>query len=1067
MAKAALGAVVGYLHNLTAHHQGGQQPDSALLGAFLHHNDKTAFEALLRRHGPMVLRTCLRAVGRVQDAEDAFQATFLVLAQQAASIRKREALAGWLHGVALRMANQARRSAARRRSHEAHVPQLATPDPALCAAWREIHTILDEEIERLPSGLRGAFVSCCLENKSCAETAKHQGVVEATIWKRLQRARRLLQDRLTRRGVSLTLVLAATAVGGHSAPAAVPRLLAMSTAHAAAQVATGQALAGISVPLKVLALVRGVNRAMVLNQCKMVVFMLLCAGSVGAGISWTTLGRAAMEAASRPGLAVAQEPIDEPTPQPPFSAGKPSVSGIMPVAARPQAGFPVKTRIAQAANAQPMAPIAQTVEKERNPKPPGSVTFSGRVVGPDGRPVTGAKVYSTSEWASVDRQTSSPERATTGPDGRFSFSVVEDKSGSSTIIAASAPNLGVSWIKVRPDGKRDDLTIQLVPDDEPIHGEIVDRQGQPVAGARLRVEKINAAPGEDLTDWLTAVKAMKQRTWELEKQYLSRFTVAVPLQTTTDAGGRFRLPGIGRNCLVLALLEGPSIATEHLHILTQQGPPIQGLEFEGRRDKDPRRVTTYYGSSFRHAAAPTRPIVGVVRDKDTKDPLPDVVIWAKKLANHPLNYLETQAFIRTTTDARGRYELVGMPIGAGNRLAFKAPTELPYLQINADVPENSDAGPVTLDLDLKRGVWIEGKITDKATGKPVNQQFMGGALYILQRKNPNLRDYAGIEWFQFQGGRVEADGSYRLLGLPGPGVIAISGGGNYLPARERSDEYGAKGLSQDEFPDTFRNGSTIAVCRVNPPSGAPAFKRDLTVDPGWKFTCTVLGPDGKPLAGARTCGPNGRFWFEGAMPAVFTAWANPHFPLDIVCQHVKKGLIGVAKAPSKDGEAITVRMQPAATVVGRLVDTAGKPRASVELELEFQPKPLNGWTHYLPEPIKTDPEGRFRIALLAPDLDYRLSDGQSVLQFGTGLQSGETKDLGEVRISLPRHPAALRAVEDEPPRTFSALWLVGTGLVLLWAAFSVFLFVRHRRRGRAKPIDPQTPPSAAGPVPGD
>jgi hypothetical protein len=208
------------------------------------------------------------------------------------------------------------------------------------------------------------------------------------------------------------------------------------------------------------------------------------------------------------------------------------------------------------------------------------------------------------------------------------------------------------------------------------------------------------------------------------------------------------------------------------------------------------------------------------------------------------------------------------------------------------------------------------------------------------------------------------------------------------------------------------------------------------------------------------------------MPAVFTAWANPLFPLDIVCQHAQKGLIGVAKAPSKDGEAITVRMQPAASLVGRLVDAAGKPRAGVALELEFQPKPLNGWMAYLPEPIKTNPDGRFQIALLAPEMDYRLSDGQNVLHFGTGLQCGETKDLGEVRILQARHPAAVRDVvvgdvEAASPRRFSALWIPSGGLALVLAALGGLQLIRRRRGRAARSVAPQTSPADPDPTSGD
>ncbi len=172
MATAQLGAVLRHIRNLPADQKTNEQTDGELIRAFMTRKDQAAFEIIVKRHGPMVLQVCRGVLGNVHDAEDAFQATFLVLAQQSASIRKKESLASWLHGVAYRMATNARRAAARRRKHEQQASPTQAADPALRAAWQELQALLDEEIEGLPESFRGPFVLCCLENKSSAEAAR-------------------------------------------------------------------------------------------------------------------------------------------------------------------------------------------------------------------------------------------------------------------------------------------------------------------------------------------------------------------------------------------------------------------------------------------------------------------------------------------------------------------------------------------------------------------------------------------------------------------------------------------------------------------------------------------------------------------------------------------------------------------------------------------------------------------------------------------------------------------------------------------------------------------------------
>jgi RNA polymerase sigma factor (sigma-70 family) len=282
MAETTLGAAIRHVRTLAVPDR--DQTDGELLSAFMA-GDQAAFAVLVRRHGPLVLGVCRRVVHRLQDAEDVFQAAFLLLARRAAAVRRCPSLAAWLHGVAYRMAKNAQRAAARRHRHEGRVEPARTRSPEWEAAWREVQTVLDDEVERLPAFCREPFVLCCLEHHGCAEVARRLGVKEGTVWSRLDTAKKRLRRRLAQRGVDLTAVLAAAALAPGDAAASVPKSLVAAAVQAAAP---DGPVAGL-VSATVTALVNGANRAMILNQVKMVgVLLLTTVGALGVSVGAAT-----------------------------------------------------------------------------------------------------------------------------------------------------------------------------------------------------------------------------------------------------------------------------------------------------------------------------------------------------------------------------------------------------------------------------------------------------------------------------------------------------------------------------------------------------------------------------------------------------------------------------------------------------------------------------------------------------------------------------------------------------------------------------------------------------------
>src|SRR5579871_4800979 len=335
--------VLKYIRGMAATQRARESSDAELLVAFVAKRDQAAFAEMVRRYTPLVLRVCRCVLrGHVQDAEDALQATFLLLARKAGSIRKKDSLAEWLHGVAYRVAKNARRGSQRRRLHEekADAGQQRAPDWE--AGWREVQGLLHDEIARLPKAFREVFVLCCLEEKSGGQVARQLGIKEGTVSSRLTKARHLLRNRLARRGVDLSAVLAGLAIW-QSQAASASISLASQTARAVILAVTDNPAASGTISAGAAALAEGVNRAMFRTQCKLFTIVLL-ASSLSAGMV---------------GLCFVSRP---------------------PVAAQ-EAPPPAAPKVAAAS--QPKA----------NKDDSTALVLSGRVLDPAEKPVAGAKVY--------------------------------------------------------------------------------------------------------------------------------------------------------------------------------------------------------------------------------------------------------------------------------------------------------------------------------------------------------------------------------------------------------------------------------------------------------------------------------------------------------------------------------------------------------------------------------------------------------------------------------------------------------------------------------------------------
>jgi RNA polymerase sigma factor (sigma-70 family) len=231
----------------------------------------------------MVLDVCRSVLGNEQDAEDAFQATFLILAQKAGTIRKKASVGSWLYGVAYRTARQARLRSARRQRHESACPRRNAAFPPDDPSWREVQQLLHAELSRLPERYRAPLVHCYLEGKSQEDTARLLGVSRSTLQRRVDSGRALLQTRLVRQGLGPVVVLAAAAWPSVTASALVPFVLQDSTVNAAALIGAGEVVKSVISP-RVVALMEGVLKAMFLTKLKVISAVVLTV-LVGTGLA--------------------------------------------------------------------------------------------------------------------------------------------------------------------------------------------------------------------------------------------------------------------------------------------------------------------------------------------------------------------------------------------------------------------------------------------------------------------------------------------------------------------------------------------------------------------------------------------------------------------------------------------------------------------------------------------------------------------------------------------------------------------------------------------------------------
>jgi RNA polymerase sigma factor (sigma-70 family) len=288
MPKPLFADILCYLRRTCGAQAARDLTDGELLKRFLADRQDPAFTVLVQRHGRMVQAVCQRVLGDAHSAEDAFQATFMVLVRRAASLRGHKPLGSWLHAVARRVALRARAQAGLRRQKERRYNPMPRSEPLDDLTWRELRLVLDEEITRLPEKLRAPIVLCYLEGRTNKQAAEELGCPKSSLASRLEQGRELLRHQLTHRGMALSASALATTLGEKALGAPVGALLTINTAKAAATVGAGKLAVGGFVSAQAIALAKETLASMVGIKGNLIVLLLVFSlGGAGfAGYGW-------------------------------------------------------------------------------------------------------------------------------------------------------------------------------------------------------------------------------------------------------------------------------------------------------------------------------------------------------------------------------------------------------------------------------------------------------------------------------------------------------------------------------------------------------------------------------------------------------------------------------------------------------------------------------------------------------------------------------------------------------------------------------------------------------------
>jgi RNA polymerase sigma factor (sigma-70 family) len=929
--------------------------DRELIDRFAEHNDQAAFAALVRRYSGMVLGVCRRALANVQDAEDACQATFLVLARKATDGKWRQSVANWLYTTARRIAANARRAAERRarREGKAAVPEVVQPVDQMTG--RELLAALDEELDKLSPRYREPIVLCYLEGLSREEAAGRLGVPAGTVKIQLERGRKKLGDALTRRGCGLGAGLLALAVVTSPAGAAPPRLIQAILASV-----SGSPSAAVA------ALARGVTMNAVINKAMSIILAVVATGVFGIG----------MAALSPPAVS-----------RPPAA----SRDQATPTGERPKDRKPA--------------------EAARETKEP---TVSGRVLSPAGKPLAGAELFLVGGKKPLQKL------GRTDSEGRFTVSAPRGERWVN--LVARAPGVGIDFIDLGMLKDAEKVELRLVKD-HAVRGRVINTEGKPVPGVTVSVTHVSGYANESLDSFLATWK--KRNAHDGVPHGVKNLSEETPLSTvTTGKDGRFVVTGVGAERVLSLHLRGAGIAETEVWVVNRAGFDPKPYN-EAMADSMARMRFGFgmawllHGPDVSVVAETEKLIRGVVKDRTTGKPRPGVTVRLTRSGRDLLPIIPS-----AITDSEGRYEIRGARKAKAYMVEVSSDAASGHMACQARAVDTPGYTPITIDIAVKKGVVLTGRVLDRETSKSLR----GFAMASVLADNPLAKDFPEFDSSAFfHTTKTADDGTFRVVCTPGPVILM----GGVDPQRMREGEsvwFRYKAAVADPkypiyFPTkegykgnffTYRGGfSPIQghFCKVLMlPASADVVKQDIVLERASAVPMKIVDETGKPVRGTWVTGLSPEGWHrpcrvENDTCSVYQLHDKPRL---VVFHHPVKNRFATMRLKGTEKDTVEVKLGPGGAVKGRLLGANGKPLAGAVVSLHHRERPAEEVHAHVHRDrlVETDTNGNFQIDDVVPGTTFSFwcTRGRELFRTEGKLEwscsPGKRLDLGEVRMKL-------------------------------------------------------------------